>query len=170
MTRLRYSPVTAPGCWCQGRGEVRPGLQPVSQGPCLDKRGKWPSHAVKGPGLISNESSSHRQKTSQSLPAGGLGASSDSSARLFFQRHHCTISKLAMSLSSQVHQRRDIFVAIPNILRDPKPILLAWVLRRRDKLLAFSQHPRNGMLIKGMSSSFLSGKTHSWKWQFLSSL
>lgn len=87
------------GCWCQGGGEVRPGLQPTAQGPCLDKWDKWPSHAVTGPGLVSNESSWHRQKTSQNLLAAWLGASTDFSARLFFQENHCTISKFAMSFS-----------------------------------------------------------------------
>lgn len=98
-----------------------------------------------------------------SLPAGCLGVSTDSFARLFFQRQHCTISKLAMNLSSQIHQRKDVFMVIPNILRDSKPILLVWVLRCRDKLLAFSLDPRNGMLITGLSSSSWSGKTLSWK-------
>lgn len=170
MASVRYGPVTAPGCWCQGKDEVRPGLQPRAQGPCLDKWDKWPSRAAEGPGLVSNESCCLRQKTSQSLPAICLGASTDSSARLFFQRHHCTMSKLAMSLSSQIHQRKDVSMAIPNILRDSNPILLAWVLRCRDKLLAFSWDPRNGMLIKGLSASSLSGKTLSWNWWFLSSL
>lgn len=38
-------PVITPGCWCQGRAEVRPGSQLTAQGPCLDKSDKWSSRA-----------------------------------------------------------------------------------------------------------------------------
>lgn len=93
------SPVITPGCWCQGRAEVRPGSQLTAQGPCLHKL-RW------GPGLISAKGSSHGQEVSHSLPAGCLGTSAEASARLFRQRHHCTISKLALSPSSQIYQRR----------------------------------------------------------------
>lgn len=162
--------MTVPGCWCQGGGEVRPGLQPTAQGPSLDKWDKWLSQAVKGPGRVSNESSWHRQKTSLSLPAGCLGAPLTPLQDGFFK--DTTAPSLAWQWASAAKSTRAKMFSwsFPNILRDRKPILLAWVLRCRDKLLAFSQEPRNEMLIKGLSSSFLSGKTLSWKWQVLSSL
>lgn len=146
--------MTAPGCWCPGR----PGFQPTAQGPSLDKWDKWPRQAGENPGLVSDESSWHRQKTSLSLPAGCLGASTDSSARLFFQRKHCTIFTWQWASAAKSVRARMLSWSFPNILRDPKPILLTWFLRCCVKLLAISWDPRNKMLIRGLSSSSLSGK------------
>lgn len=127
------SPVITPGCWCQGRAEVRPGSQLTAQGPCLDKSDKWSSRA----GLRQSWDGTQGWSQPKAVPTDRRSATASLLGAwepLLRPLLDCSVKDTtAPSLSwpwapaAESTRGGDGLWANPVILKDPKPMLSAWV-------------------------------------------